>query len=48
LRQELFEPEEAELAAKMPPKPLSSDEFAHNNGEDPDRVKSILEALTKR
>jgi NAD-dependent dihydropyrimidine dehydrogenase PreA subunit len=48
LLQELFEPEEAELAAKIPPKPLPADEFARTIGEDPVRVESILEALADK
>ncbi len=48
LLRELFEPEEAELAAKMPSKPISSDEFARDLGENPGLVKSILEALADK
>ncbi|MBI4766582.1 MAG: 4Fe-4S binding protein [Deltaproteobacteria bacterium] len=48
LLRELFEAEEAELAAQMPPKPLPAEEFARSLGEDPVRVKSILEALADK
>lgn len=48
LLRELFEPEEAELAAKMPPKPVPVDEFARSIDEDPVQVESILEALADK
>jgi NAD-dependent dihydropyrimidine dehydrogenase PreA subunit len=48
LLKELFNPEEAELAAKMPSKPVTADEFAKDIGEDSARVKSILETLADK
>jgi len=45
---ELFTPEEAELAAKMPLRPVSADGFAAELGRDPQQVKALLESMANK
>jgi len=48
LLEELFTPEEAELAAKMPLRPVSADGFAAELGRDPEQVKALLESMANK
>ena len=48
LLEELFAPEEAELAAKMPLNPIAADRFAAELGRDPEKVKELLEGTANK
>jgi len=49
LVEELFTPEEAELASKMPPSPIPAETFAREIvGGDPKEVESLLETMANK
>jgi ferredoxin len=46
--EELFTPEEAELAAKLPPSPIPAETFAREIAGDPKEVESLLENMANK
>ena len=44
----LFTPEEAELAAKLPPSPIAAETFAREIARDPKEVESLLENMANK
>ena len=46
--EELFTPEEAELAAKLPPSPIPAETFASEIAGDPKEVESLLETMANK
>jgi len=48
LLEELFTPEEAELATKLPPSPIPAETFAREIAGDPKEVESLLETMANK
>ena len=48
MMEELFTPEEAELAAKLPPSPIPAETFAREIAGDPKEVESLLENMANK